>query len=213
VPEQVDDAIVDRFRSAITDEGIVRNPREVHRMACKAWNRLASTVSRSLQRLSEPSYKAIYTLPWSTFPQSLKTEVDNYLERLAGRDLLGELDFRPLRPSSIATRERQLRQFASALVHRGRDPQAVRGLADLVTIDTLKDGLRFFLDRAGNKKTKYIHDLACALKAMARHQVKVDAKHLDRLRSICRQLDPDGRGLTDKNRDLLRQFDDERNLA
>jgi integrase len=212
-PEQVDDAVLDHFRRAITDEGMVRNPREVHRMACKAWNRLASTVSRSLQRLTEPSYKVIYTLPWSTFPQSLKAEVDIYLERLAGKDLLGELDFRPLRLSSIATRERQLRQFASALVHRGRDPQTVRGLADLVAIDTLKDGLRFFLDRAGNKKTKYIHDLACALKALARHQVKVDAKHLDTLRSICRQLDPGGRGLTDKNRDLLRQFDDERNLA
>jgi len=212
-PEQVDDTILERFRSAITDAGMVRNPREVHRMACKAWNRLASTVSRSLQRLAEPSYKVIYTLPWSTFPQSLKAEVDIYLERLAGKDLLGELDFRPLRLSSIATRERQLRQFASALVHRGRDPQTVRGLADLVAIDTLKDGLRFFLDRAGNKKTKYIHDLACALKAMARHQVRVDATHLDRLRSICRQLDPGRRGLTDKNRDLLRQFDDEQNLA
>jgi integrase len=212
-PEQVDDAVMGRFCSAITDEGIVRKPREVHRMACKAWNRLGGTVARRLQRLTEPSYKVVYTLPWRTFPQTLRSEVDIYLERLAGKDLLGEHDFRPLRLSSIATRERQLRQFASALVHRGRDPQTLRGLADLVAIDTLKDGLRFFLDRAGNKKTKYIRDLACALKAMARHQVKIDAEHLDRLRSICRQLDPGGRGLTDKNRDLLRQFDDEHNLA
>lgn len=213
-PEQVDDAIVDRFRIAITEEGMVHNPREVHRVACKAWNRLVGTASDwPLRPLTEPSYRVSYTLPWCAFPPTLKVEVDSYLERLAGKDLLEEFDFRPLRPSSIATRERQFRQFASALVHRGRDPQTVRALADLVTIDAFKDGLRFFLDRADNKKTKTVHDLACALKAMARHQVKVDAAHLDRLRSICRQLDPGGRGLTDKNRDLLRQFDDERNLA
>jgi integrase len=213
-PEQVDDAVLDRFRLAITNEGMVRKPREAHRVACKAWNHLLGTVSNwPLRRLIEPSYKVSSTLPWDTFPRTLKVDVDSYLERLAGRDLLAELDFRPLRPSSIATRERQLRQFASALVHRGRDPQTVRGLADLVAIDTLKDGLRFFLDRAGNKKTKAVHDLACALRAMARHHVKVDIAHLDKLRAICRQLDPGGRGLTDKNRDLLRQFDDERNLA
>ncbi len=213
-PEQVDDAVVERFRIAITDEGMVRNPREVHRIACKEWNRLAGTVSdRPLRQLTEPRYGSSYTLSWDAFPLTLKAEVDSYLERLAGKDLLGELDFRPLRPSSIATHERQLRMFASALVHRGRDPRTVRGLADLVAIDTFKDGLRFFLDRASNKKTKAVHDLACALKAMARHQVKVDAAHLDRLRAICHQLDPGGRGLTDKNRDLLRQFDDERNLA
>jgi len=213
-PEQVNDTFMDRFRLGITEEGIVRNPREVHRVACKAWNRLIGIASDwSLERLSEPSYRVSHTLPWCRFPHTLKVEVDSYLDRLAGKDLLAELDFRPLRPSSIATRERQLRQFASALVHRGRDPQTLGGLADLVAIDTFKDGLRFFLDRAGNKKTKAVHDLACALKAMARHQVKVDAAQLDRLRSICRQLDPGGRGLTDKNRELLRQFDDERNLA
>jgi integrase len=213
-PEQVDAAIMDRFRIAITEEGMVRNPREVHRVACKAWNRLVGTASDwPLRLLTEPSYRVSLTLPWCTFPHTLKVEVDSYLERLAGKDLLAELDFRPLRPSSICTRERQFRQFASALVHRGRDPQTVRGLADLVAVDTFKDGLRFFLERTGNEKTKAVHDLACALKALARHQVKVDAVQLDRLRSICRQLDPGGRGLTDKNRDLLRQFDDERNLA
>jgi len=211
-PEDVDDAVMDRFHAAIAEEGIVRNPREVHRLACKAWNRVCiSTAVGSPVR--EPTYRTSYSLPWSTFSPSLKQDVDCYLQRLAGTDLLAERDFRPLRPASVAMRERQLRQFASALVHRGRDPQALLALADLVAIDTLKDGLRFFLERNGNQKSKSVHDIACVLLAVARHHVKVAAPDLDRLRAICRQLDPGDNGLTAKNRDLLRQFDDEQNLA
>lgn len=211
-PDDVDDAVMERFRAAITDEGIVRNPREVHRVACNAWNRVRQSREMELD-VTVPSYRTSYTLAWPVFPVSLKQEVDRYLERLAGTDLLDELDFRPLRASSIAMRERQLRQFVSALAHRGHDPQSLRGLADLVGIDTFKDGLRFLLERAGNQKSRSVHNLACALTAMARYQVKVDAEHRDRLRGICRQLDPGDRGLTEKNRKLLRQFDDERNVA
>jgi integrase len=117
-----------------------------------------------------------------------------------------------LRPASLFNREFQLRQFVSALAQRGRDPDSLRSLADLVAISTVKEGLRFFLERTQNKRTQQIHHIACFLTATARHWVKVDAAHLEALRRICRGLDPRNVGLTTKNRTRLRQFDDPKNV-
>ena len=207
-PDRVDDAVMKGFLEDIT-KSLVRRPREVHRSSCLLWNQAAETLSPwPKRRLTVPSHLRTYALPWSAFPESLQAEVAAYLDRLAGKDLLAELDFRPLRPSSIKTRELQLHQFASALVLRGRDPATLQSLADLVAIDAVKEGLRFFLARSAEERPKHAHDIACVIKAVARHWVKVDEAHLAALRALCRRLDPGRRGLTEKNRDRLRQFDD-----
>ncbi len=114
---------------------------------------------------------------------------------------------RPVRPGTLVAREGQLRRFAAALVHRGRDPASLRGLADLVAIETFKDGLRFFLERRGGTSSA-IADLAASLKAVARHWVAVDAAHLLRMAAVMRRLEVPRRGLTAKNRQRLRPLDD-----
>ena len=78
-----------------------------------------------------PKKRQPYTFPWSYFPPSLKDDVDRYLDRIAEHDLLEDLPFRPVRAETVAFRERQLRTFASALVHRGREPASLRRIADL----------------------------------------------------------------------------------
>lgn len=58
-----------------------------------------------------------------------------------------------------STRAYQLRSFASAFVHCGRDPQALRSLADLVALDAFNDGLRFYYERRGKQSSSAIHDM------------------------------------------------------
>jgi integrase len=213
-PGQVDDQVMADYLETLLEQAVIREPREVHRVTCLCWNEAVATIPTWPKRsVTVPSYVRSYSLPWETFPSSLKREVDAYIERLSGRDLLAELDFRPLKPSSLKSREYQLGQFASALVHRGRDPATIRSLADLVEIDALKEGLRFFLDRSDAKPTKQIHDIASTLKAVARHQVRVAPAHLEQIKSICSRLDVGRGGLTEKNRHRLRQFDDARNVG
>ena len=153
-----------------------------------------------------------WTLPWSVFPSSLCEDCKAWCDRLAGRDLLDEAPFRPVRPKTVELREEQIRSFASALVRRGRDPATIRSLRDLVEIETYRDGLRFFIERQGNESTTAIFALAGALTAIARHHLGLDKAHLDRMAAINRKLDVGPRGLTDKNRALLRQFDDPANV-
>jgi integrase len=166
----------------------------------------------SLSQLTVPQYKQAYSLPWNTFLPSLRHEVAAYLARLSGEDLLTEVDFRPLRAASIQSYDRLLRAFLSALVRRGRDAQSLQSLADIVAVETVKDGLRFFIERAGGTSTKQAYNIARMLTALARHWVKVDNAHLDQLRAICRRLDTGKTGLTEKNRARLRQFDDPVNI-
>jgi integrase len=203
-----------RYLDALENGGLVRAPRRIHRDTCTYWNRATEAIPAwPKTRVSVPSYCESYSLPWQAFPASLKSEVDAHVYRLAGTDLLDEIDFRPPKPSSLRSRDYQLRQFVSALVRRGRDPVSLRSLADLVAVGTVKEGLRFFLERSGNKPTKMIHGIACTLKAIARHVVKVDRDHLDQLSFICRRLDPGRGGMTEKNRIRLRQFDDPDNVG
>jgi hypothetical protein len=196
-PSNVSDIVAASFLAALEDEGIIRNPGQVHRTMCVVWNRAAESIAAwPPSRLNIPQYRQTYSLSWSDFPPSLVKEAAAYLERLGGRDLLVELDFRPLRIASIQSYDRLLRAFLSALVHRGHDTQGFRSLADVIAVDRVKDGLPFFIERAafsieraGGTKTKQAYNIARMLTALARHWVRVEADHLNQLRALCRRLD------------------------
>jgi integrase len=118
-----------------------------------------------------------------------------------------------VRPVTLVHREWQIRAFASALVRMGRDPVTLTSLGDLVEIDNFKEGLRFFLAREGGAPTTAIADLASVLKAVARHHVRVEPAHLDRMGGVIRRLAPGRSGLTETNRARLRPFDDRHNIG
>lgn len=200
---------LEAFGTALRDSTLAKKPEEAWRGTAWAWNKAQRAVGGwPAITVTVTKRRQPYTLPWSVFPPSLKADVDRYLDRLAGRDLLEDLPFRPARPETVAFREHQLRTFASALVHRGRDPATLRCIADLVEFETFKDGLRFFLERRGDKTSVSLHNFAGTLKAIARHHVKADAATLDRMHAVVKRLELPSHGLTRKNRDRLRPFDD-----
>jgi hypothetical protein len=212
-PTNIDDGIAAAFLITLENDGLIRKPRQVHRTMCLTWNRAAQALAElPLTRLTVPQYKRAYSLPWYAFPTSLREEVAAYLARLSGEDLLADGNFRPLRAASIESYSRLFRAFLSALELRGHEISNFGCLADIVAIDIVKDGLRFFLERASDTKTNQVYNIARLLLAVARHWVKVDNAHLDTLRGICRRLDPGKIGLTQRNRDRLRQFDHPANV-
>jgi hypothetical protein len=216
-PEQVDHQVFEAFLHDLENGALIDEPRKVHRTACKLWNKAAATIPDwPKYQAVVPDYTRTYALPWESFPPSLKAEVDAYLKYLGGGGLLEELPFRPLRPISVATRSCQLHEFVSAAVHGGRDPATLRSFADLVDVDVVKAALRFVLGRANanreagtaEKSTVQVNNLTRLITSIARHQVKVDAAHLDRLKALCRSTDIGQTGISDKNRAFLRNFDD-----
>jgi hypothetical protein len=212
-PETVTVDDLEAFAADLRNASLSKHPEEIWRATASAWNRAQKIVPGwPAVTIDIPKRRQTYTLPWSAFEPSLKADVDRWLARLAGRDLLADVPFRPVRPETLACRERQLRTFASALVHRGHAPASLTSLADLVQFDTFKDGPRFFLERNNNKTSVLIRNLACTLKAVARHHVGVDQSTLDRMTAMAKRLEVPTRGMTRKNRDRLRPFDDSANV-
>ena len=75
--------------------------------------------------------------------------------------------------------------------------------------DAYVDGLRFFYERAGCEPSSRTGNLASMLRSVARHWVKVDEATLARMGQVVRKLSVSQEGLTAKNRERLRAFDDE----
>lgn len=206
-PGAVSAITFETFRGHL-DLTLLKEPSVVFRDTVSAWNQVRTNMPGWPNIVVQASpRRSNWTLLWSVFPESLKADVMRYLGRLGGGDPMEELPFRPVRPLTLQHREYQIRQFASALVLRGRDASTLTSLADLVAIDTFKDGLRHLLQRRDNRPTATIVHLATSLKAIARHHVRADETQLERLAAIIRKLQPAARGLSVKNRARLRPLE------
>jgi site-specific recombinase XerD len=214
-PDQVDDGVADQLRQALIDESFVDDPIRTHKGILRTWNKLADRVPAWPQStLTIPSDRQDYSIPLDQFPQSFRDEVTALVEQWEAKDILDDTGpIKPLKPRTIKSRLYRLRQAASALVLSGRAIEEVPSITTLVEVEAAKVILRFYLDRAHDKPTSQVHGIAVLLKTLARHWVGVDEEHLGALKDLCAKVDPAIKGLTTKNRDRLRQFDDPKNTC
>jgi len=212
-PDQVTQEHLNEFLEALRQTSLAKDPEAAWRNYAYGWNRAITRISGwPPVAITVQNRRPVQSLPWSAFPSSFKEDVDGYLAHVMGCDLLGEGPVRPVKQITADTWNFHLRYFASALVHRGHDPSTIRTLADLTAIDRFKEGLRFFIEKNDGKSSSYIHAFAALMKAIAQHWVKVDDEHLKEMIDIASRLAPARRGMTRKNRDRVRQFED-RNVA
>jgi integrase len=213
-PAHVNDAAMDQFNKDLAASWLMCDPLSTCRLACKIWNDAATTIpgwpSQTLTVL--PFTKGTtYRLPDEAFLPSLMADVDGYLKRLEGADLLADIDFKPLRPASIKTRTNQLRAAISAFVREGGNPLEMRTLADLVAIDAVHRVMRFLMSRNDGKKNRQMFHICELLTAIAKHWVHVNDAHLAQLKRLCKRLASPA-GMTTKNRNRLDQFDEQQNI-
>jgi integrase len=214
-PLEVDDGVAERLRDAMVEESFIANPVKAWKTILKTWNKLAHAVPAwPSAQLSIPNDRDDYSIPLERFPASLQFEVEALRAYWRGDDILAETGpLKPLSPRTIDSRLYRLRQAASALVLSGWSIGDVDAIAKLVDAEAARTILRFYLDRAGGRPTSQVHGIAVLLKTLAKYWVKVSDQHLDRLRGLCAKVNPQIKGLTEKNRRRLRQFDDMRNVA
>jgi integrase len=208
-PADVDDTVFQAFGRDLAEGSLIGQPHKVLQRAAIVWNQAASRrPAWPGQTVAVPDRRRTYILPWTAFPASLEADVQAYLDRLAGKDILDELDFRPLKPASLQTQQYRLRAYLAALVHRGRDPQTITRLRDVVAVDTVKDGLRYFIKPGRDASTSRAYDIASVVTPMARHWAGIDEQDLKALRAFCKRLQPRRTGMTVENQKRLRPFDD-----
>jgi integrase len=96
----------------------------------------------------------------------------------------------------------------TALVQSGIGPADIRSLSDLVTPANLKTILQRRLAMAGGQENNFNADLANMLALIGKEWVKVDVPDLAELKRLVGKMPVPPKGLTDKNKRFLRQFDD-----
>jgi len=201
------------FGETLLSDALIKNPESSWREAAWTWNTARRMITGWPNvEVVIPSRKETYTLPNNIFPESFNRDVNAFLARIAGEDLVEELPFRPVRKSTRRTRERQLFAAASALVHRGKNPSSVQSIAHLVELQNYKEILRYFIERRGNTSSSAIEQLAGFLKSVAVHWVRVDAPVLHQMSLVAKRVAVPQQGMTAKNRERLRAFDDVDNV-
>jgi integrase len=210
-PEQVNDQIFDQLLEELESGQLKSNGRKTHRHIAKTWNSLANSVRGWPNELVRvPCYNKRYAVEWSNLPATLKADIDKYIGELdgSGKRLLTRV--KPLKPSTIKTRRHQLHIIISGMVLSGVCPISLKTLADVVKPDNVEIGLQYLLDRVGEGRLAQAHDVLGAIISVARHYVKVSEKEVKDLTGLSKAWAVEqGRGMSDKNRELLRQFGDD----
>jgi integrase len=213
-PVEVTKATYDSFYEDLVAHCLVRSPRETQQTAGKAWNAASKIVSGWPKlTLDISNLRRNPSLPWDAFPASFRADVEAFVTPRGSKHFnLRETGART-RASTMNARRTTIRHFATAVVESGHSPAALKSLADLVQPDTAWSGLSVLVERAKGEKTGRNHLTAYLLITIAKHCVKADDAVIEELKAFADELNPRRRGMTDKNRKRLQQFDDPKLLG
>jgi integrase len=215
-PTAVDDAILEQFFAELEATSLVRNLRAQRRSVAKSWNRLATLAAgHALRRVQVPSNRPVsMRVPWLELPASFRDEVEKYLLWCSVPDPLDDTArARALAPETVRLRRDHIHLAASAACASGIDPRRLTSLAELVKPETFRALLRHLWAKRGGKLTSYTRDVSVVLITIASEWVRVPADQLSNLKKLRGKLGSLRSGLTEKNKALLRKFDDPRLVA
>ncbi len=122
---------------------------------------------------------------------------------------------RPLKPSTVATRQDHIRWLASAAVASGVPIAEITSLASLVTPATrAREALRFLFTRADSKPSAAGMHVAEAALMVARYIARLPEAAIKQLRTWAKPVTLTYRGMTEANTRLMREaLDPERDAA
>jgi len=211
-PGKVDDAFLLDVLKALSTVNWGRDTMPLWRKTVALWNEATTAVPGwPRTRLTPPpESKRPHHLALTEFPATFTRDLEAYLAWAGGADRLADdAPATPLKPSTLRQRREHLRLAASTLAAHLGFAKRVHRLSTLVEPLNMRAILETYLKRAPNgKPTAFIRGLAVTLIAVARHWVKVKPGQMEALKRLNRKLGSAPTGLTAKNQDLIRRFED-----
>jgi integrase len=213
-PAAVDARAFELYSEVLANGSLVRFPKTNYRTTCLMWNQAAETTAGWPKfRVTVPSHRRRYTLSYDNLPPTFRSDVEAYLNHVENRDPFSD-DYAPaLRAATIHGRRKEILQLVTAALSGAGSAEEMVSLAVLTHPENAKRALRFFYDRAGGEKSEGLHNKAILLRTIARNWCKATKADFDALDGLCKRLAFKRTGMTEKNKALLRQFDDPKNLA
>jgi integrase len=209
-PEAVNDGTVADFITAVREQSLHGAPNWLYRQVTLIWNQAACDAALGLQSLTVPSFRGPpKRIDWALLSSSFRRDVDKFLKWASQSDPFApESRSRRLAPQTLRLRRDQIHAAVSALIDTGIKPTAIGSLADLVTPVHFKRILRRRIEMVDGAQNSFNHDLGMTLTLIAREWVKVDGAVQAELKRLLSKVPLPLKGLTDKNKRCLRQFDD-----
>ncbi len=208
MPADVDGSTLARFRDAMAATSLRSDSFAAFNTACRLWNEAGESVSgwpsirAEVQRDSRK-----YTLPQDRFVPAFLNDVERFLAHSGDRNPFAEDYARSVKPSTIELRRKGIMQLATALVCSGLPADEVTGIAVLVEPKNAEAALRYLLNRKNNESTPYLAQQSRLLVVLASYWVKADDATIKALKGFTKGLAVQRKGMTDRNRARLRQFD------
>jgi integrase len=215
-PDAVNEIVFSQFELELTDNSLELDSRKIYAQTSRIWDKAAETVPDwPAFRTGVATRPRGYSRPWSVYPQSLLRDIDSFSMRGSAEhcDTNLDEDVPTLSPATIKGRRITLRLLVHALAESGYQIENITGLDKLVEPNNAKEILEFFIRRKGVKKNAVINGYATLLRTIAKHWVKADRETLDVLKKYSKSTFEKQRGMTPKNRERLRQFDDPANVS
>lgn len=210
-PEDMCDAIADRFLHALETTSLRGRPLDIQRGAIRGWNNAVEQVEGWPQlRLTLPEIPSERSVLYAdeftpAFQAALKAHIAYLADPPEDDD---DAPFKALSPTTLKAREFHLRQIASALIEQGIPREQLNGLADLVSKDKLNLLCAYLSARHGRLATSIARNLLQIYAGLARfqaHDLALAKQIGKRLRAkIIDKLPP--KGMTQKNRRRIAQF-------
>jgi site-specific recombinase XerC len=212
-PAAVNDAAVARFVAELEASSLIRNLGAQHRSVALLWNMLCTrSPVRGMSAVAVPASRLVPTrVPWEQLPACFRAETDAYLAWCAMPDPLDEqARARALAPLTLGLRRGHIHSAVTAASGAGIDADRLTSLAKLTEPEVFRALLRHRWGEDGRTLSAYTHGMAGTLIAIASEWVKVPADVIATLKQLRSKLGTLPSGLTEKNKALLRQFDDVR---
>ena len=212
-PQAVDLGTIDRFVGELSDATLVRKLCYVRSFVAKRWNELlASSPGCGLRPVSlAGNDRKLKRVSWQDLTDGFRDDVDRYLAWSSMPDPLVEgARARALSPRTLRLQRQHIHSAASAAVAAGVPLAQLSSLGALVQPEAFRAILRQLWQQDGRKLSAYTHGLAITLIANAVDWVKAPADVVARLKALRSKLGNLPSGLTDKNKTMLRTFDDPR---
>ena len=140
------------------------------RRIARAWNACVDEIPQwPRQRLLEPPVKSLTKVPWESFPEKLRQEIESYLDgfKKVRRGIRGKR-IRPSKQITIDTRRRELQAFARMAVKQGYPIDSLKSLADLLDPALVEEVLDAYWEKGAAEPQKWTIDLAWKLLSVAR---------------------------------------------
>jgi integrase len=209
-PSEVTDEVLAQYLTYRTETTARQGGVAAQRSIARTWNQCHDELEKWPGTiLTLPSLSPRLLGPaWEEFPETFRAEVQTYLEGLGRvRQSASGKKLRPAKPSTIATRRREIEAFARRATRVGIRPEQIASLGALFDPDVVGRVLDDYCEGREDGPGNYVIDLAWKALSIARQVGGLDDLALERLDEI--RFDLEGQrshGMAEINLELVRKI-------